>query len=446
MARLLVALVVILVAVVQSKEIPDPGDLALVLSENEFEDYLNLWLEHKSEFNQLSTTFSKSESGCTLGVNEDFGQPQPVYINNNTYLTPTGATGKVNLYPGEQVTIACPGPKRFILHPNITASVATAIAVCVNSDLVSGAGWLNGSGAFSGLTCSSHPTHDARATNETCYNNNLVIRVGFTVEGVFYPLYSSCFDERRLEVLYVWYEQNPHNAVHQTGINRPSFAAGTFYPGVPVNDMYKKEQQKATLTNLVGSHLADKYLTTRQYLARGHLAAKTDFIYASGQRASFYFINAAPQWQPFNAGNWNSLEQKLRARIGNAGYNTVVYTGTFGVTQLRDENDRFVDIYLYTDENNNPQIPVPLYFYKVVYDADRHLGTAFVSINNPYYSESEVRALTFCTDRCRNNSAFSWLNWQPDRIDIGYSFCCTIDDFRRIVPHLPPFTVTDLLS
>lgn len=69
MARLLVALVVILIAVVQSKEIPDPVDIAFVLSENEFEDYLDLWLEHKSEVNQLSTAFSKSESGkklCTI--------------------------------------------------------------------------------------------------------------------------------------------------------------------------------------------------------------------------------------------------------------------------------------------------------------------------------------------------------------------------------------------
>ncbi|KAH9632767.1 hypothetical protein HF086_012102 [Spodoptera exigua] len=438
MARFLVALVLTLAAVALSKNIPDPSDLAFVLSENDFEDYLDSWLQLKTEANRLSTVFFNSQSGCTLDVNEDLGQPQPVYLNNNTYLTPTGATGKINLYSGEQVTIACPGSKRSIQHPNT--------AVCVNNDLVSGAGWLNGTGTFSGLTCSSHPTHEAVATNETCYNNNLVIRVGFTVEGVFYPLYWSCFDERRLEVLYVWYEQNPQNAVFQSGINRPNFAASTFYPGVPVDDMYKVATQKETIAELVGNDLANKYITNRQYLARGHLAAKTDFIYASGQRASFYFINVAPQWQPFNAGNWNSVEQYLRARIGQAGYNTVVYTGTFGVSQLRDENDRLVNVYLYTDANNNPQIPVPLYYYKVVYDAGRRLGTAFVSINNPYYTESEVRALTFCTDHCRNNSAFSWLKWQPDRIDMGYSFCCTVDDFRRTVPHLPAFTVTGLLS
>lgn len=54
----------------------------------------------------------------------------------------------------------------------------------------------------------------------------------------------------------------------------------------------------------------------------------------------------------------------MRARIGAAGYNTMVYTGTWGVSQLRDQNNRLVDIYLRRDANNNNQLPVPLYYYK----------------------------------------------------------------------------------
>lgn len=87
------------------------------------------------------------------------------------------------------------------------------------------------------------------------------------------------------------------------------FSAGGFFPGVSVNTMYTQAQQKTTLASLVGTELAGKYITNSQHMARGHLAAKTDFIFATGQRATFFFINAAPQWQPFNAGNWNSLEQ-----------------------------------------------------------------------------------------------------------------------------------------
>ncbi|KPJ01440.1 hypothetical protein RR46_08477 [Papilio xuthus] len=275
---------------------------------------------------------------------------------------------------------------------------------------------------------------------------NDLLTVGFTVNNVFYPLYWSCFDQNRLEVLYVWYEQNPPNAVNQVGVSRPSWRAGTFYPGVDVNNRYTVAQQKVTVSNYVGTDLAEKYVTSTQYLARGHLAAKTDFIYATGQRATFYFINCAPQWQQFNGGNWNLLEQNLRIRIGAAGYNTVVYTGTYGILQLRDSNNQLVDIYLHRDSNNNTQLPVPLYYYKVVYDQAKRLGTAFVGINNPYITLEEARTLQFCNDHCRSNSSFTWLSWQPDRVDRGYSFCCSIEDFRTFVPHLPSFTVNGLLT
>ncbi|KAA2237611.1 hypothetical protein F0L74_32755, partial [Chitinophaga agrisoli] len=144
--------------------------------------------------------------------------------------------------------------------------------------------------------------------------------------------------------------------------------------------------------------------------------------------------------------NWNRLEQNLRRRIGQAGYHTMVYTGTFRVTQLRNQNNRLVDIFLHRASNGALQIPVPLYFYKVVHDSSRRLGTAFISINNPYYTQAEARNLQFCTDRCRNNNAFNWVGWQPDRIDLGYSFCCTIADFRRTIPHLPAFNVNGLLT
>jgi len=426
-------------------EIPEPGQLALVLGEEDFEDYLDAWLElEQSKSANASNANVDARSGCTIRINGDLGQPQPVYLRGgNRYMAADGNSGQVRLNTGEQVVIACTGSGRTILHPNIAASRDVATATCVSGNLVSGSGWLNGNGAFGQLTCSAHAFHDAQATTTRCWNNNIVIRVGFIVNNVFYPLYWSCFDQNRLEVIYVWYDQTPENAVHQSGVDRPSWLAGSFFPGVAVNTMYTQVNQKAVVTQYVGATLADKYITTHQFMARGHLAAKSDYVFATGQRATFYFINAAPQWQPFNAGNWNWLEQNLRARIGAAGYNTVIYTGTFGISQLRDQNNRLVDIYLVPERN---QIPVPLYFYKVVYDAGRRLGTAFVSINNPYYSESEVRALTFCTDRCRNNSAFSWLNWQPDRIDIGYSFCCTVDDFRRTVPHLPAFTTNGILA
>ncbi|KAL0839645.1 hypothetical protein ABMA28_016314 [Loxostege sticticalis] len=447
--RTLVILAAALLAVAaKPADMPEPGDLALMLNEEDFEDYLDKWLKDE-ELNWVNVTLANDQrqarSGCTFRVNGDLGQPQPVYVHRNSLLMPTGNSGQIRVNAGEQIRIGCPGSGRTIRHPNVNSNVAFATATCVSGNTISGSGWLNANGAFGDLTCSSNAFHEAESTNERCFGNHAVIRVGFIVDNVFHTWYRSCFDRNRLEVLYVWYNQNAAYAVHQTGVARPSWLAGSFFPGININTLYTQVHQKQQIGTIVGQNVVDRYVTTHQFLARGHLTAKSDYPFATAQRSTFYFINAAPQWQPFNAGNWNTLEQRLRARIGQANFDAVIYTGTFGVTQLRDANNRLQDIYLH-QTGNTRQLPVPLYFYKVAYDASRRLGTAFISINNPYYTAAEVRSLQFCNDRCRGNSAFSWLNWQPDRIDIGYSFCCTIADFRKVVPHLPNWNVIGLLT
>lgn len=84
---------------------------------------------------------------------------------------------------------------------------------------------------------------------------------------------------------------------------------GSWYPGLSVDTLYTQNSQKSAIASVVGSSKADEYVTSTNFLARGHLAAKTDFILSPSQRATFTFINVAPQWQPFNGGNWNTLEQ-----------------------------------------------------------------------------------------------------------------------------------------
>lgn len=59
--------------------------------------------------------------------------------------------------------------------------------------------------------------------------------------------------------------------------------------------------------------------TNDYFMARGHLAAKVDFIYGSQQRGTFYFLNTAPQWQTFNGGNWEHIESSVRDFVGARG-------------------------------------------------------------------------------------------------------------------------------
>ncbi|OWR50933.1 dsRNase, partial [Danaus plexippus plexippus] len=199
-----------------------PSEMALILGEEEFEDYLDKYLAIEQK-NWINAT-SSPRSGCTLRVNGDFGQPQPVYINRrtNNYLAASGNSGQIRLGGGEEVIVSCPN-NQAIRHPNIVSTVHTATARCVSNNLFSGAGWLNGNRAFGQLTCAGHAFYQAQQTSTRCFNNGVVIRVGFSVNNRFYPLYQSCYNQNRMEVLYVWYNQNANNAVHQNGVGRPSW-------------------------------------------------------------------------------------------------------------------------------------------------------------------------------------------------------------------------------
>lgn len=82
-----------------------------------------------------------------------------------------------------------------------------------------------------------------------------------------------------------------------------------FFPGLDMNRLFSRGSQLAAFEFTLGSSMGDRYISNANFINRGHLAAKTDFSLAAGQRATFSFLNVAPQWENFNGGNWNTLEQ-----------------------------------------------------------------------------------------------------------------------------------------
>ena len=59
----------------------------------------------------------------------------------------------------------------------------------------------------------------------------------------------------------------------------------------------------------------------------------------------------------------------------------VVYTGTHGVAQLEDVAGDLVDIFLYTAATP-ARLPVPRFYWKVLYDPVSDAGVAVVGVNN----------------------------------------------------------------
>ena len=130
-----------------------------------------------------------------------------------------------------------------------------------------------------------------------------------------------------------------------------------------------------------------------------------------------------------------------------------VYTGTYGTLTLADASSKQQAIYLTTDVNNNNLIPVPKYYWKLVHDPEAKTATAIVGLNNPHHSLPETTSgggggnddVFFCPDVC---GQVPWLqNFKQyfNRTTSGLTFCCTADQLRRTVAHVPDLGMLPLL-
>lgn len=232
---------------------------------------------------------------------------------------------------------------------------------------------------------------------------------------------------------------------YQRNVARPSFIQGSFFDvgTKKVDQLYTRSTQRITINRLLGlQDNSTKYIQNNNnyYLARGHLTAKTDFVYGEQQRLTFYFINAAPQWQTFNAANWETLESNVRTYASNRDVNLIVYTGTHGTATLPHEKTGVdTPLYLYVDENANKAIPIPYIYWKIVYEPISQAGAVFIGVNNPYLNKPEK----LCTDRTEE---IDWLTWKPNDRVKGFCYTCTYEDFKNVVNYLPDLEVKSLLT
>lgn len=341
---------------------------------------------------------------------------------------------------GDTVNLACPG-SNLIIDETVTTLTLVA-ATCVSGKRFNIYGKTV---KFDTIFCSSYPYHIARYTGRNCAKVFKEIEVGFQVEtNRFLVLMNVCFDDVGQNAIYSWFNLTSTIGGYQRGFPRPAFLQGDFYnPNInSVNTLYTRAQQRITINRLVGLKVNDtKYVhaTNDYFLARGHLTAKADFVYGSQHRLTFYFVNAAPQWQTFNGGNWERLESSVRNFASYRGLDLIIYTGTYGVTTLpHAETGEEIELYLYIDENNNNAIAVPQLYWKFVYEPISKAGVVFVGVNNPYQRKFEP----LCTDI---SDSFEWLSWAKESQKAGYSYGCEVDDFRRIVNYFPDYEVTRLL-
>lgn len=297
---------------------------------------------------------------------------------------------------------------------------------------------------FEDIVCSQNPYHTAKYTLQTCELDNFEAEIGYFMNNTFIRQIRLCYDPRTQNTLYSEFEMPASIGYHQSGVPRPSFIQDSFYDvgDTTVNTLYTQNVQRQTINNLLGLPAnSTKYVQENNdfFLARGHLAAKADFIYATQQRATFHFINIAPQWQTFNGRNWNNIEMDVRSYVDANLFDLVVYTGTYGVSTLPHEvTGEEIELYLYVNGDVRG-IPVPEVYWKIVYDPLSKHGVALVGVNNPYKEELKP----ICDDI---SDEVSWVDWTVSGQTNGYIYACSIDSLREVVEYIPSLEVNGVLN
>lgn len=257
-----------------------------------------------------------------------------------------------------------------------------------------------------------------------------------------------CHDNKTASTLWVHHQLTPNNINFQRNVARPNFIKGNFYPGISPDKRYTRKNQRKAISKILGSdELGDALIADNSdlFLARGHLAAKTDFQFNPQQLATFYFINAAPQWQTFNNGNWQQIEIGVKKFLAKRNYVADLYTGTHDIFTYPDVHGKEREIYLaYNDRTHEQQIPVPRYYYKVVIASEINAGIVFIGVNNPYATSKDIQSdYILCPEV---SDKVKYIDWDRKNITLGYSYACSIPDFIKAVTHLPNFPkITKLL-
>ncbi|KAI5740458.1 hypothetical protein M8J76_004071 [Diaphorina citri] len=374
-----------------------------------------------------------SSRGCSISTNRDLPNPQGLLLSPYTLQILYPEVGdKLLLDPGEEIRIACPGgylkTKGGKRHEKNIVKCKTGNEFQLEDEV----------GPLYEFQCSDLPTSILKRTG-LCSLNKTQLTAGFQVLNQFIPMIEICFDELRLRTLYTKHTITPDIQGRQINFPRKFFVEDEFFKNVSVSRIYSKNRQTQIISEILQSRdLLEKYAGDDN-IARGHLTPKGDFIYGAEQMATFYYVNAAPQWHKFNAGNWNDIEESVRRLAIKRKLALTVYTGSYGVVYYPDKNNINRGIYLAKDKKNQYIFPVPNLFWKVVHEPRSQAGIALVGHNNLYWvNETDI----LCPDV---SSQVPWLSWERTNVKKGFAYACEVDTFRRKIGYLPKFTVTKLL-
>ncbi|XP_053688314.1 uncharacterized protein LOC128737661 [Sabethes cyaneus] len=387
------------------------------------------------------TEWNKLAPACTLNINTQLPRPQPLILipGSESFRYPASDDRLLQLEAGETLELAC--QNGF----NVAPGKNSIIVSCVFDDTFNYDSTMFHFGQFS---CTQNWASTARRTSRPCETNANIVEIGFELGTRFPKILDVCHNEVTFENHWVKHEFHRRHNGFQQGVPRPSWIQGSFFPGIPTNTLYTINRQRQTIALILNSQpLADALVqdvNTGIYMARGHIAARADFIYGTQQNATFWFLNAAPQWQNFNDGNWLRIEDSSRAFVASRNLQVTVYGGTYGVHTQTDANGDQQPIFLDFDPNGTQRLPAPLIYYKILHDEVNKAGVVLIGVNDIHLTSLEAvrQQYVLCDDI---SDKINWINWDRTNLARGYSYACEVNPFLKRIGHLSQLDVPNLL-
>ena len=112
---------------------------------------------------------------------------------------------------------------------------------------------------------------------------------------------------------------------------------------------------------------------------------------------------------------------------------TTVTSGTYGSLDYPDIAGTEKDLWINWDSDGGVErIPVPKYYWKVLYDQSSHSAVAFLGLNDIYSSDVTH---TRCPSVCDKLTV--WFHGDYEEEDLGHVTCCDLESFSKVVPFAP---------
>lgn len=167
-------------------------------------------------------------------------------------------------------------------------------------------------------------------------------------------------------------------------------------------------------------------------MSRGHLTPDADFIFTFEQFATYFYLNVAPQFQVINQGNFLKVEKIARNLAASLKSDLQIVTGTFGVLKLKNvKTGQWKSMFLDTE---NEKIAVPEYYYKILFDPSSNSSLVLLTSNNPF-----LKSRNDLVEICPNICSYAGVSQKEtlENFKKGYTYCCSLDDFRNKVNSIP---------